>query len=190
MKKRQNTKGFSLPEVVMAIAVVSIGILGVFSLIILNIKTQVVNRGYLVASMLAQEGLELVRNQRDYNWLSFEGGDLHDWDEYITYNPDPPNIHNGAFTASFEAADFDYSCSDISNDCAILFLDANNMYTTADTGNPTPYRRLIEIDEVTTVIGDPRPEYFRVRSIVQWTERNNTHQYVAETYLYNWRGLN
>src|SRR3990172_140667 len=60
--------GFTIIEVIIAISLVNIGLLAISSLVIQNIQTQDINREYIIASMLAQEGLELARNIRDNNW--------------------------------------------------------------------------------------------------------------------------
>lgn len=173
----KNQKAFSMAELVMAITITSIGILGVFSLVLLNITSQDVNRGYLVASMLSQEGLEMVRNKRDWNWISFQGNSLHSWDEDIADN-------DGTFAVSHDNPAFDFACNSIGENCARLYLNGSGFYTSDPTGAAlTPYRRLILVDEETG-------NSFRVRSIVEWSERGHLHNYTAETYLYNWRGLN
>jgi len=64
MKKKFNCAGFSILEATLALGVVSIGLLGVFSLSLQTARAQYINKSYLAASMLAQEGLELVRNVR------------------------------------------------------------------------------------------------------------------------------
>ena len=69
--------GFSLLEVVIATTVISVGLVGILGLVIQNIAIQQTYKNTLVASMLAQEGLELARNIRDKNWLT-AGADYND----------------------------------------------------------------------------------------------------------------
>ena len=57
----KNSTGFSLLEVVVAILIITIGMIGVTSLVIQNIQTQYINKNILIASGLAQEGLEQLR---------------------------------------------------------------------------------------------------------------------------------
>ena len=63
-------KGFSIVEVVTVLFIVSLGLVGVLSLIVQNIQSQNVNKGALMAYQLAQEGIELVRHTRDSNWAA------------------------------------------------------------------------------------------------------------------------
>jgi type II secretory pathway pseudopilin PulG len=68
--------GFTFIEVVVAVFVTGLVVVGVFGLI----QSAIIDRTFalcqLQAAYLAQEGIELVRNQRDANWLD---GSL-DWD--------------------------------------------------------------------------------------------------------------
>lgn len=63
----ENKKGFSLVEVLFAILVLSVGIAAVAVLMTGNIKNSITAKNQIVASELAQEGLELVRNLKDNN---------------------------------------------------------------------------------------------------------------------------
>ncbi len=65
-----NNSGISILEVVVAVMIISFGMVGVLSLVIQNVEAQYINKNVLMASGLAQEGLELVRNTRDFNWLT------------------------------------------------------------------------------------------------------------------------
>jgi prepilin-type N-terminal cleavage/methylation domain-containing protein len=62
--------GFSLMEVVLAIAVLSIGLLSVAKLFAGSLNRTFENRDDIIAAGLAQEGIELIRNKRDNNALA------------------------------------------------------------------------------------------------------------------------
>jgi len=70
MKLVINKNGFSFLEVMITIAVLSVGILGVLSLIASSMKYSINSRDGIIASELAQEGVELVRNLRDQNLVN------------------------------------------------------------------------------------------------------------------------
>ncbi|MCD6435016.1 MAG: prepilin-type N-terminal cleavage/methylation domain-containing protein [Clostridiales bacterium] len=178
----KNNKAFSLLEVTIAMGILVIGILGVFSLVIQNVQVQTINKQYLIASMLAQEGIEIVRNKRDNNWL--------DDDHPVWYKGIADGDNN--FIVDYLDPDsdsytFDFMPGNITDNATQLYLNANHFYTHVSTGNTaTPYHRLIEIYDF--VLGT-QEDYFRVVSRVQWTGQGRTHEYIAETLLYNWRGL-
>lgn len=62
-------RGFSLLEVIIAIFVLTIGITGALKLIVSTLTNSINTRNAVIASGLAQEGVELVRNIRDNNML-------------------------------------------------------------------------------------------------------------------------
>jgi len=57
--------GFSLIEVLVALLVLSMGFTAVFALMANNIKSSENAKNQIIASQLAQEGIELVRNMKD-----------------------------------------------------------------------------------------------------------------------------
>ncbi|MCK5510222.1 hypothetical protein KAI65_01580 [Candidatus Parcubacteria bacterium] len=186
MRKSFNNKGFSILEASVVMGVVSIGILGVFSLILQNIQVQKVNKNILIASMLAQEGLELVRNIRDDNWI-IAG---NDWDLDIAgWNNDDFTIDYAMILADADDGDND---NDITEEAGTaLYKDgANNFYTHTAAGNTaTQFFRLIAADGIDASIPvDGVIDYYKVKSHVQWKDNKGVlKNYIAETYLYNWR---
>ncbi|MCK4539938.1 prepilin-type N-terminal cleavage/methylation domain-containing protein [Candidatus Parcubacteria bacterium] len=179
-KNKINNKGFSLLEASIVMGVVSIGVLGVFSLVLQNIQAQKVSKNILVASMLAQEGLELARNIRDDNWIA---NPVVDWDSYIKGWAD--DDFSVDYTMTFKDA------NGIGDAKAELYKDsANNFYTHTTTGGNTKtmYSRLIDVTGVDA--SDPFDgiiDYYKVKSHVQWRDGDVLKDYIAETYLYNWR---
>ena len=90
--KRQLKPGFSLIEILAVLFVVTTSMLTVVSLINQNIQVQSVNRNNLIASSLAQEGVELIRQTRDSNWRQSVpyDTDLADGTYKIDYRMDKP----------------------------------------------------------------------------------------------------
>lgn len=68
-----NQKGFSLIEVSFSVAIIMVGLLSVISLFNANIKNEIENKNRLVAIYLANESIEIVRQQRDNNWFNSVG---------------------------------------------------------------------------------------------------------------------
>lgn len=90
-------KGFSLIEVLFTMLVLSIGITSVAALMTANIKNYANSRDQIIASMLAQEGIELARNLKD-------NGDLND---------DNPNVCHFSRTDECESLIVDAISSQI-----------------------------------------------------------------------------
>ncbi len=62
MKKRKVQAGFSLVEIVVAMAILVIGILGVAPMILFNVKANAAGKNYSLASYLAQQRFEQIRS--------------------------------------------------------------------------------------------------------------------------------
>ncbi|MEK7672299.1 MAG: hypothetical protein AAB373_00295 [Patescibacteria group bacterium] len=67
----KNTAGLALTEALLAISVLTTGVLVLGSIIQNAVSSTLVSRDYLVAENLATEGLEGVKMIRDTNWLKF-----------------------------------------------------------------------------------------------------------------------
>lgn len=63
-------RGSTLIEVIIALMVVAVGLVGALSLATSNVRNQGVGLSRLIAINSAREGIELVRNIRDSNWLA------------------------------------------------------------------------------------------------------------------------
>jgi prepilin-type N-terminal cleavage/methylation domain-containing protein len=62
--------GFTLIEIVVVIAVVSVSFSAIYMMFARNVQQDGDLRREVIASMLAQEGVEMIRNRRDYNVLN------------------------------------------------------------------------------------------------------------------------
>ena len=72
-RNRKFEKGFSFVEVMVSVFILTIGIVAVLDLMAKNIKNSTDSRDSIIASELAQEGVELIRNVRD-NYFTAGGG--------------------------------------------------------------------------------------------------------------------
>jgi len=174
-RNNKNNFGFSLVEVLTVITIVVIGMLGLVSLVRQNIQVQNVNKNYLIASMLSQEGLELVRNIRDENWLD---NTILNWQQ----NKDEMVPPDNTYTIYYDEA------SGISINSAVNSIDqeeAKLKFTDgfynhdASSLDDSIFSRLISAVDY----GD----YVAASSTVQWQDRGKTYNYVSETYFYDWR---
>lgn len=85
---KNKSKAFSLVEVMTSVFLVSVGLLASLSLLTKGLNETIGSRDQIIASLLAQEGVELVRSIRDNNWANgvstFEGIEDSD-DQRIDY---------------------------------------------------------------------------------------------------------
>jgi len=102
-------KGFTLIEVIVAISVITIGIIGIYNLVPRIVSITSANANRFIVSQLAREGIEVVRNIRDTNWLqgrSFDTG-LEQGENYgVQYNGDSLIDNYGSVPLQFNAEGF------------------------------------------------------------------------------------
>ncbi len=167
LKIKKNKKAFSIVEVLISLAVVSIAFVAILSLSFSNVSTQTYNKNQLVASMLAQEGVELVRNLRDQNWLDGNNfsKDILDTD--------------GTFVIDEKNFLVDDTPNNINDDETKLYLNSDGFYEHDSTGTSTPFRRLMEVSSVSGGI--------YLKTTVRWYKANKPYDYIIETEFYDWK---
>ncbi len=152
-------KGFGLIETVVAIFIITVGLIGGLSLAISSTTAARNVRERFVAYALAQEGLELVRNYRDSVWLLEQDG----------FAPGQTMENDGDYALDYtgfieeRGALGDYE------------LHYENGLYRHDSGAATKYSRLITLQTQ----GNSKV----VISQVSWAD----HELKLEVHLYNWR---
>lgn len=152
-------KAFTVGEVVLSSFILTAGVLSVLSLISFSFRSSVDNQKMIVASELAQEGVELVRNVRDNNLV----------DKAATGSP--TSVFNGfPGGAGTKKCIIDYTSPTSSVNCPAgsvgieLAQDGSGFYRHGiGTGL---YYRMIKIDPSSAAADAPR----RVQSFVSWYE--------------------
>lgn len=153
----RNNRGFTIIELMATMIIVTIGVVGAYSVVqqILAITSSASQR--LTAAYLAQEGIELVRNIRDTNWV--EGSA---WNQ---------GLANGDW-------EMDY------NDSSLLaynnrnLLVNNNLYN-YDSGVASIYKRKINLNGNASSI--------TVSVEMEWSYNGSTHTLTAEGEIYDWK---
>ena len=173
---KRGRSAFTLLETVTVLFIISVGLIGVLSLTIKSANVQNENKNLFIASQLAQEGLELVRNVRDTNWILSTSSAPIAWDRYIEGN------------ASGQRYRIDYvnfiptSVNDISE--ARLQRQSTGSeagFFLHDSGQPDSiFSRLITITSSTSTAET-------VSSLVVWEENGKVSTYKLETMLYDWK---
>ena len=168
INNNNNDAGFTLLEVMLAIFFLTVGIGGAFMVIQKTVGLSSVSVSRLVAANLAQEGIEIVRNIRDTNWLEGE-----DWDK---------DIGGAIETTTYHEADYNDTALSLWVDPGTnLNYDDDGFYSYNSVTNPTKFKRKITISK------DADADKLKVTVIVEWQERGATHNFTAQEYLYNWK---
>lgn len=163
--RNKQKEGFSLAEVIVAIFIITIGITGSLSLISYSISSAAVGKSQIIATSLAQEGMEIIRNIRDSNWLE----DV-DWDDGLV----PPSFD---CTAGCLVQYDSTSLLSLSGN-PVLQINSNGLYQYG-SGTNTHFKRKITINSIGL--------YLKVVSEVTWSERGRSFSVSAEDRLYDWK---
>jgi len=181
--KSKNT-GFTLLEVIVAIFILTIGIGGSFSLIQQTISTASIIQSRLIAAYLGQEGIEIVRNIRDNNWLeqreSLQDPPLPAWNDGMSGCQGPISCCEGDYETdmppsktsltSVVGCDFD--------NLRYLNIDSHGFYSYL-FGTQTKFKRKILIEPI-------EDNKIKVVVIVQWKGKNKIHEVEIVEHLTNW----
>jgi hypothetical protein len=152
----------------------------------------------VIATNLAREGIDVVRNIRDTNWL--QGAP---WDRYL-YSGAADFTAIAVFNPTTRAWQLKFDPSVIDDAAAKLYLEDNNLYlqdVSSPGGTGTSYARLLTLDPICLTATTPKVETItgsacgggeekigvRVKSEVAWTESGRSHIVTLEDKLYNWR---
>lgn len=158
---RNNQKGFTLVESMIAVGLLVTGVVGVLTLVSRSIGFSGLAFNRLTAANLAQEGIEVVRNIRDTNWingLAWDNG-LADGDYQLDYSSKPP-------LAAYDPAQ-------------TLSLDDNGYFNYA-IGKATVYQRKITIKHMGA-------DQIQVKATVSWIGRGGGNfETIVEDRLFNW----
>ena len=168
-------------EVITILFIISLGMIGVLSLIVQNIASQSLNKNTLIAYQLAQEGVELVRKVRDTNWNQIPPSawdtNLASGHYYMDYTDAVPILAvAGCANCPMSSPSFA-----IAEEFGNLYQDADGMYL----DNPgsvlpgTSFYRIITISGQAPAIS--------VVANIFWKDRTRIYEYSLETMLYDWR---
>jgi len=165
-------RGFTLLEVILAITVLTIAVGGSFALISKITASVSAVQSKLIASYLAQEGIEIVKNIRDTNWLKDQP-----WDQSLGAG----NYEIDYLTTTTEGSSCPGSCT-YDDGLRFLEIDGDGFYGyDLSHVNKTIFKRKI-------TISNEGPDKMKVSVEVFWEERGKLYPpAVAQEYLYDWK---
>ena len=169
-------KGFTLLEGIIAMTVITVGLVAGMSLAISNISTAQNNERRVVAVNLAREGVEAIRNMRDSNWLKVDlnrtyssdaggGKQLYSWDSFLsnqgswyasagrvftmTLIPGTnPSYNLTPYDTGADCGNNDYMCGCMADQsCPINYDPATHFYGTS-VGAATAFHRIITLQDI------------------------------------------
>lgn len=170
LKRNKYHTGFTIVELIITIALLSFGIVGVYGAFYSTIRTNYSSSLRFTATYLAQEGLEIIRNMRD------------------------KNVINGAtwssgLTSCLAGCQGDYKtgtpvqtpANQLQTYNANAFLNHNtDGFYSYDAGSATQFKRKI------TMTQELGSDTLKVNVVVSWSYNGEPFSTEAEGYLYNW----
>jgi len=171
-------KGFTLVEALVAISILIIGILSAFILVSRSLYTFPFIQDRLTASFLVQEGIELVRNIRDSNFIKKAKGENISWDSNLSpkcYTIEPVI---GSSSNNIRLNDINETNCECKNSTPLKFDDSRNFYNYQD-GEETNFKRVIQIEKISE-------NEIKVTSTVCFKTKNIDFTVSAEDHLFNW----
>lgn len=173
-------KGFTLVETIVAIGVISIGFVGSLVLLSKSASQASTLKDRLIAAHLAEEGIEVVRNLRDTNWLKG-----FDW------RADLDDTNFALVNYNSPAIGIDIDGNVLSQDC-LSYVGGFYAHLTEVSSCNTSFKRYIEIttkDDPDLIDPDTgkKAQYMEVKSVVSWREKVSTKSLTVIDNLYDWK---
>ena len=158
-KQSIKQKGFSLLDVIVAIFIVTVGLVAVSTLVNSSLRAVSAAENKIIASGLAQEGIETVR---------FLRGASGDWNAWFG------SASTGDYRIQYNSSNLEpYADSFLLVDPAVSLYQ----YT---SGNPSIFKRKISITSVSS-------QEVVVKSIITWADRGTSYSLEVEDRLWNWK---
>ena len=156
--------GFSIAEVIISLFVITVGLIAVLGLIVSSMRESAGSRNQIIATQLAQEGFELVRNIKDNNLLT-------DGEEYNTGLGDSSNVCADYLTAT-AGSSFSLVCPASGNR---LYYNSSERYLhNSSSASETPFSRKLTIQNIDTSIPpDGIIDELIISSYVWWSGSPN-----------------
>jgi len=188
-------RGFTLVETLVAIAIFSVSIIGLMSVLSSGISSTNYAKERMIATYLAQEGIEYMRNMRD-TYVLYDATDSQTgWDSFNSkVVPAPNNLCASANGCYFDDQNVDYtnhsqsvwknslSITACNSSCPTLLYDSSTGkygYAASPTTTDSGFIRKISIVQ-------PSSNETKISSTVSWTQGSGVYNITFSESLFNW----
>lgn len=168
-----DSKGFTFIETLAALFIIMVGISSFATLINQTLSYAKTSSYNLMAAYLGKEGIEIVKNIRDSNFLK------------VHYALPPTALWTDGLTgcAPPTGCQGDYTSSALTGytGAKLKLADSGDRFYNYSTGTDTMFGRRITIDPV-----GAGPDYLKVVVEVIWEEKGRNHTFSVQENLYPW----
>lgn len=164
----RDNRGFTLLELTIAVFVLIVAVTGTYSFFSSIIVVTSTASSRLTAAYLAQEGIEIVRNIRDTEWLNDSS-----WDDIRNH-----------FSICSLGCEVDYKTGTVGETTALRSFQNNYLGIDTDgfynyyTGSPSIFKRKVTVVSAETTL--------QISVLVMWKDRGKDYSFIAEETLYDW----
>lgn len=203
---KKNQTGQTLIEMLIAIFILIVALTATIVLVTTSIRAGRDSINRLIATNLAREGLEIVRNIRDSNWVEPTGTVA--WDDGLSVDGTAIPII-GPNLSSAQSFELNFSPNDFADSLTQIKVLDNIYNQGVDGGENTLFFRLIYFSNICQdkdgnekimnlgIVSDCSATYggtyekvgYRVVSQVRWPNNNSSKRVTVEERLYNWQSL-
>ena len=177
---KDKNKGFTLIELVIAIFILTVAIIGIYNSFSSTVILTAGSSSRLTAAYIGQEGIEIVRNIRDNNWVQGK-----EWDAGLL------DCENGC-EADYKTGTSSEVTPLVSFGSTGNYLNINDSgfysYDSVGSFSTTKFKRKITITKDIT-----KPNVLKISVLVTWKEKEQEgcdsgagFCITVEEYLYNW----
>ncbi len=180
-KVKTSRAGFTLVETIVAVGVISVGFVGTLVILSRSSSQADILKDRIIAAHLAEEGIEVVRNIRDSNWLEPSSG----WRDGLA------DTANAIVSYDSESLTIEPDSAKWCLTYVLIETDGFYKYKHAISCNTTFKRHIV----LTTKTMESYPwesdpaklEYLEIKSVVTWEEKGQTKTITAIDNFYDWR---
>lgn len=182
-------RAFSIIEVMIGIFIFSLWLVAIYALLISSLKLSDYNKHAIIASQLAVEQIELVRNIRDTNYKLTRRWDMIGWDTLSSYSGSYLKIENNLTTAWVDITKISSFWEGIweldrKMQSYKICITPSWIYTydcVTSWNKSTPYYKYLFLEEI-------EADKLRLTSKVIWYARGY-HEFDIKTLITDWRRL-
>lgn len=188
-------------ELIISIGIILVTTITAATLIIITITAGRVSQSRVEAANFAREGIEVIRDIRDSNWLKrqqniSDGATTYQWDDdntsagYVELGATPtPKYYTLTFSPS--AGWSLVNSASLPSPVPAIMKDGTSYFHSQNVCAgcvATKFTRLVKITKVAEApSGIDLGYYLNVESEVAWRDRSGPHTSTARTRLYNWK---
>lgn len=206
-------KGQGLLEVIVAIGIITASTVTTVALIINTMIVSNISQQQIIAINLAREGVEIVREIRDTNWLQVDAGIPNArWNAGLAEEDNKDYTAIPTFSQETGLWSVNFTADGFTNEATTLWIDNNGFYNQFQDSVPGSYNILRQYQRLLTLLpicrdSDENEEiapdgqncdYFgnpgdfiqvgvEVHSNVQWTEHGKIHTTQLVDTLFDWK---